>query len=117
VDDALAGDRHARTFLAHYLIGRPMQAVELPDSDSGHLSEADLVMVVVDVLNAEPNGIEIKVKLAAALQRLEKARDLREQAQLESRWPAAPSSRGPLVSAPMGTLALYARHVAGLTRG
>jgi hypothetical protein len=84
VDDALAGDGQARTFLAHYLIGRPTQSVGLSDSNHDELSVEDILMTVVDVLKAEPNGIEIKVKLADALDRLEEARGLRGPVRHES---------------------------------
>jgi hypothetical protein len=85
VEDALAGDRYARTFLANYLIGRPTQAVELSDSNHDELGVDDIMMTVVDVLNGLPNGVEIRVAMADAFERLEVARGLRGPAQLESR--------------------------------
>jgi hypothetical protein len=44
----------------------------------------DILMVVVDVLNAEPNGLEIRLKLADAFERLEVARGLRGPVRHES---------------------------------
>jgi hypothetical protein len=84
VDEALAGDRQARTFLANYLIGRPTQAVGLSDSNPDELGVDEIMMTVVEVLNGLPNGVEIRVAMADAFERLEEARGLRGPAQLGS---------------------------------
>jgi hypothetical protein len=84
VDDALAGDRQARTFLANYLIGRPIPAVELSDSNHDELGVDDILMTVVEVLNRLPNGVEIRVAIADALERLSEARGLRGPVRHES---------------------------------
>jgi hypothetical protein len=85
VEDALAGDRHARAFLANYLIGRPKLAVEVSASGNDEIDARDVIKTVVEVLERVPGGDEIKFEVDAALNRLEKARGVWEPAQLESR--------------------------------
>jgi hypothetical protein len=82
VEDAKSGDYHARTFLASYLLGRPVQGVALSaaSEDDGRLSEYDLFEVIFGVLDRLPGGEEAKLQMAQVfrLLRQERTRDVRE---------------------------------------
>jgi hypothetical protein len=70
-----------------YVIGKPPKAADVAgpyDRDDPEINVDDILMVVVDVLNAEPNGLEIRLKLADAFERLSAARGLRGPVRHES---------------------------------
>jgi hypothetical protein len=87
VEDALTGDRHARAFLANYLIGRPKQAVEVLAPDGEGYGPDILLAVVIDVLDKFDNGVEIKVKMSQAFRLMGEGRDWRDAVKLAMREP------------------------------
>jgi hypothetical protein len=71
-----------------YVIGRPPKAADVAgpyDRDDPEINVDDIMATVVEVLNRVPNGAEIKLALAEALERLSEARGLRGPVQFESR--------------------------------
>jgi hypothetical protein len=77
----------AMTVWLEYVIGRPPKAADVAgpyDRDDPEINVDDIMATVVEVLNRVPNGAEIKLALAEALERLAEARGLREPALLES---------------------------------
>jgi hypothetical protein len=100
VVDAIDGDHHARTFLAHYLIGRPVQGVALSaaSEDDGRLSEYDLFGVILGVLDQLPGGEEAKLQMAQAFRLMEEGcRDAQEAVRI------AMSEPYPYASSPSAT--------------
>lgn len=63
VTDAEAGDRHARRFIADYLLGKPPQVLEL---------RPDEVALIVDAAEAlEAHGYNLRDILTRAIERVE----------------------------------------------
>ena len=75
-----------QTWLA-YVIGKPPKAADVAgpdDRDDLEINVDDIMATVVEVLNQLPNGVEIRVAMADALERLEEARGLRGPVRHES---------------------------------
>jgi hypothetical protein len=66
---ALEGDARAREWIANYLIGRPLQALEISDPDRGRVPWQTMQLIIMAIREAIPDP-EAQHRIAEALQKL-----------------------------------------------
>ena len=72
IEQAMAGDHRARAFLANYLVGKPVQAVELSGPGGSDLNLFKVINVILGEFGDDPNA---RLKIGKALRQLELSSD------------------------------------------